>query len=109
MPSKRTRWAAHMAAWQSSGLSQSAYCRRHALSLASFGYWRRQLRTDRDGAGCAVPVTRALVPIRVAPASMTPVSSSMMEVCLGNGLRVRLAGVPDPLAVAALVRALSSC
>ncbi|MFB9067825.1 IS66 family insertion sequence element accessory protein TnpA [Pseudofulvimonas gallinarii] len=39
MPSKRTRWAAHMAAWQSSGLSQSAYCRRHALSLASFGYW----------------------------------------------------------------------
>ncbi|WP_164483905.1 IS66 family insertion sequence element accessory protein TnpA [Pseudofulvimonas gallinarii] len=85
------------------------YCRRHALSLASFGYWRRQLRTDRDEADCAVPVTRSLVPIRVAPASLTPVTSSMMEVCLGNGLRVRLAGVPDPSDVAALVRALSSC
>jgi hypothetical protein len=53
-----------------------------------------------------VPVTRSLVPIRVAPASLTPVTSSMMEVCLGNGLRVRLAGVPDPSDVAALVRAL---
>ncbi|MFB9067826.1 IS66 family insertion sequence element accessory protein TnpA [Pseudofulvimonas gallinarii] len=44
MKSTRTRWAAHVAAWQSSGLSQSAYCRRQGLSLASFGYWRRQLR-----------------------------------------------------------------
>lgn len=106
MKSTRTRWAAHVAAWQSSGLSQSAYCRRQGLSLASFGYWRRQLRTDEPDAN--VPVTQALVPIQVAPAPV-PLSSPWVEVCLSNGLRVRCPGVGDAASVAALVRALSSC
>jgi transposase-like protein len=82
MQSKRTRWAGHVAAWQSSGLSQSAYCRRQGLSLASFGYWRRQLRTHEPEAD--VPVTQALVPIQVAPTTAS-LSSPGMEVCLSNG------------------------
>lgn len=106
MQSKRTRWAGHVAAWQSSGLSQSAYCRRQGLSLASFGYWRRQLRTHEPEAD--VPVTQALVPIQVAPTTAS-LSSPGVEVCLSNGLRVRWPGVGDAASVAALVRALSSC
>lgn len=108
MKSTRTRWAAHVAAWQSSGLSQSAYCRRQGLSLASFGYWRRQLRTDEPDAN--VPVTRALVPIQVASApAPVSLSSPWVEVCLSNGLRVRLPGLVDQASVVSLVRALSSC
>lgn len=105
MQSTRTGWATHVAAWQSSGLSQSAYCRRHGLSLASFGYWRRQFRTDQEGTESSRLAARALLPIHVAPAASSP----GVEVCLSNGLRIRLAGMGDPASVAVLVRALSSC
>jgi hypothetical protein len=109
MRSKRTHWAAHVAAWQSSGVSQAAYCRRHGLSLGSFGYWRRQLRTDRDEPDAGVPEARALLPIHMAPMATSPLSSWGVEVCLSNGLRVRLPGLDDAASVVSLVRALSSC
>lgn len=42
---KRTRWREHIEAWQQSGLSQQKYCRDNAIALATFGYWRRKLRS----------------------------------------------------------------
>ncbi len=37
-------WQEHLSAWSASGLTQVAYCRRHQLSRAAFGWWKRQLR-----------------------------------------------------------------
>lgn len=39
---KQPYWQRHIRTWQSSGLSQAAYCQAQQLSLASFGYWRKQ-------------------------------------------------------------------
>ncbi len=39
---KQQFWQRHIRAWQSSGLSQAAYCEYLQLSLASFGYWRKR-------------------------------------------------------------------
>ncbi|MDZ7641156.1 MAG: hypothetical protein U5J62_03910 [Desulfurivibrio sp.] len=41
---KRRFWAAHVAAWQHSGLTQTAYCREYDLSRHAFGWWRRKFR-----------------------------------------------------------------
>jgi hypothetical protein len=41
---KQTFWQQHIQAWQNSSLSQSAYCAKHELSLASFGYWRKRVK-----------------------------------------------------------------
>ncbi len=58
----KTDWGKHIEAWQGSGLSQAAYCRRHGLSAAYFSQRLRALRT--------VPVVggQALIPVRVEPA-----------------------------------------
>lgn len=42
--SKRRFWAAHVAAWERSGLTQTAYCREYGLSRHAFGWWRRKFR-----------------------------------------------------------------
>ncbi len=82
MVSKSEFWSGHMAAWKSSGLTQAAYCRRHALSLPSFGYWRRVLSRP-----ALVSSSLSLVPILIGePESV----AESIEVRLPNGLQVLL-------------------
>lgn len=82
MVSKSEFWKGHLAGWQSSGLTQVAYCRQHTLSLPCFGYWRRVLGRRRS-----VPSSLSLVPIVVGePESVV----ETIEVHLPNGLRVQL-------------------
>ena len=40
---KRAFWCEHLKEWEKSKSTQSAYCRKHELSIKSFGYWKRQL------------------------------------------------------------------
>lgn len=100
MQSKRVQWQTHVEAWRASGLSQSAYCREHGLSLASFGYWRRRLAGDTVG-----PQTGVL-PIRVA----APVTAgSQVQVRLPNGLVLGLPLPAEAAGLQALVRSLCAC
>lgn len=36
-------WQRHLQAWRKTSLSQAEYCRQQDLSLAAFGWWKRQL------------------------------------------------------------------
>ncbi|SEN41979.1 IS66 family insertion sequence element accessory protein TnpA [Nitrosomonas marina] len=49
----------HIRAWQSSGLSQTSYCRKHGLNSKTFGNWLRVYRRTqlRSQPGSMVPVT----------------------------------------------------
>jgi len=40
--SRKLFWSDHIQAWQSSGLSQSAYCREHDLCSQKLSYWKRK-------------------------------------------------------------------
>jgi len=53
---KRLFWQQHIRAWQTSTLSQAAYCAKHKISLASFGYWRTQLRASVKAVPAVIPV-----------------------------------------------------
>ena len=44
---KRTRWRKYNEAWQQSGLSQQNYCQENGIALATFGYWRRKLKSKQ--------------------------------------------------------------
>lgn len=68
---KQTLWASHIEGWRSSGLSQKAYCAKHALSFASFGYWRKRF----SKASKLIPVTMPNTPIKAS-------------VLLPNGIRI---------------------
>lgn len=91
MSSKRVVWSRRMEAWQQSGQTRAAFCRAQRLSVATFDYWRRVLRT---------PV-RGLVPVVVSGAAALPV-----EILLPNGVRVRMAAT-DVAHARAWVEALS--
>lgn len=101
MVSKSEFWSGHLAAWKSSGLTQAGYCRRHALSLPSFGYWRRV-----SGRRPFAPSSLALVPIVIGEPEPDVDS---IEVRLPNGLQVRLpVGMASPRWLPA-VQALLTC
>jgi hypothetical protein len=54
-------WVNHIEAWQSSGLTQAAYCRAHSLNANTFsGRWQvyKKLRVTPS----------VLIPIRIEPA-----------------------------------------
>jgi hypothetical protein len=55
-------WQTHIAAWQSSGLSQAAYCRQHQLTYTTFS---ARLCEFRAQAKSAPPVQPVLLPIHV--------------------------------------------
>ncbi len=39
----------HIEAWQTSGMSQAAYCREHDLNARTFGNWVRKHRSGDGG------------------------------------------------------------
>jgi hypothetical protein len=55
---KSLYWQQHIRAWQSSHVSQSAYCRTHQLSLANFAYWRKRFLSVAHRTPAIIPVVR---------------------------------------------------
>ena len=70
-----------VASFQSSGLSQRAFCERENLKLATFSYWYRKFRQ-----GAAAPVSGF---VEVA----APVHARGIEVVFPNGVVLR--GIED--------------
>ncbi|HRB46501.1 MAG TPA: IS66 family insertion sequence element accessory protein TnpB [Nitrosomonas sp.] len=54
----------HIEAWQTSGMSQAAYCREYDLNAKTFGNW---VRKHRSGQVIRSP---ALVPVTIKPVPM---------------------------------------
>ena len=78
--SREQDWAAQVACWQSSGLSQNAWCREHNVTISQFGYWKRKLAgPDKPPHSQATSEAPAFVPLTVSN-TMAP----------GNGLHLRL-------------------
>ena len=75
-PDKATYWQQHLKDWQQSGLSQRDYCQQHELTYASFGYWRKRLRTKES-------TTAKLVPISVS-------RPALITVYLPSGVRIEV-------------------
>ena len=44
MPDRAKRWRSEVDAWERSGLSQAEFCRRRAIRLGAFGWWKRRLK-----------------------------------------------------------------
>ena len=59
----------HIEAWQSSGMSQAAYCREQKLNVKTFGNWLRVYRHD-----CLDNKPATLVPVTIKSES-SPINS----------------------------------
>ncbi len=92
-----THWKHHIEAWQASGLSQAAYCRRHGLSPATFSARLREHRALPE------PAAPALIPVRVGPSTPPAVS---LVLRLASGHQLELPASAEPRWLAELLRCL---
>jgi transposase-like protein len=99
----RERRAEVVKEYEGSGLTQVEYARRAGLSPTTFAHWVQQTRREAK-AGAFATSPRFLEVHASAPAApATPVMSVELSVSLPDGVVLRGA---DPVALAALVRAL---
>lgn len=69
-------WFNHVEQWQTSGLSQAAYCRQHDLCEQKFSYRKRQSISHKEHSTASTGFTRVQVD-----------SSSPTTFCMGLSLR----------------------
>jgi hypothetical protein len=79
---KRRFWELHHRYWNSSGLSQAEYCRENKLSLKTFGYWKRKLKTE------STPVR--LVEVPALSLKPTFSSSNPIRLMVGSHYRIEI-------------------
>ena len=78
--SKASIWQQHLIQWQSSGLTQKAYCRENNLSHRQFLYWRARQKQGHQGLAtpvCSVPVSV------LAAVSESTVAAQQIELSIG--------------------------
>ena len=89
MEHKEKLWTARIDEWKRSGLSQRQYCEENHLALATFGWWRKRLKTRECASApgfIEIPRNRSLVPDRT--------SVSALQIVIG-GYTVAITGAVD--------------
>lgn len=84
---QRSAWADHIQSQRTSGLTQQAYCTRHALKPHQFSYWKHQLASTVQARSKSQPETgqRGFVPVSVA---VPPSSMNSLMITLPNGIQL---------------------
>jgi hypothetical protein len=88
---KASLWQEHIEGWETSGLTQGVYCQQHAISLASFGYWRTRLkRMQPDKNGCEIEAR--FLPVQLMPSQHDP----LLTLRTPQNVSIDVAGGFDP-------------
>jgi hypothetical protein len=109
---KEEFWRLVLAEQATSGLSVRAFCKREAISEASFYFWRRESAL-RDARSDAKPNSPPLVPVRVVDSRATHAGdgaiaseNAVVEVGLPGGFTLRAGLATDTERVAAWIAAI---
>ena len=72
MNNKRDFWQQQMLGWSKSGLSQKTYCSQEGLTLSTFSYWRKRLKSSKGPCGklIQVPLSSYGVSVRIAASGL---------------------------------------
>ena len=93
MASKRTFWIKHCEQWQSSGMSQVAYCKHQQISYSAFCWWLAKLRKRGDIQTTQdQPVNKSLafVPIKPTARASVPMIKPDVSLELPGGMMLRI-------------------
>ena len=75
---RRALWHQHIHAYQQSGLTQTAYCKEHKISVKTFSNWLMKMRRENQAQAGSGSGTQQWVSLPVPQ----PVASTSSEVCL---------------------------
>ena len=71
-------WLQHVSTWQTSGMTQAAYCREHKLNATTFNGWITRSRKTSS------PITKlTAVPVIIQP--VAPAVSNLAPIVLQHG------------------------
>ncbi len=117
--SREAYWRKVLDEWSRSGLTQAAFCRKRAIPVWSFRWWKRELPRRRPVTATVKgqrkqvsskqrsehPSQPAFLPVRIAPASV------LLEIVLINGRVIRVPSGCDLEAIGKLASVLeqTSC
>jgi len=87
---KRDYWKRHIDSWQSSGLSQTEYCRQHDLKDHLFVYWKKRIVAPETAAKF-VSLNLGSISENRAPQPACP-----LRLVVSNGLKVEVDAGFDP-------------
>ena len=109
---KEEFWRSVLAERAASDLSVRAFCKREAVSEASFYFWRREL-ASRDAESGAQTKPPSLVPVRVVDAKAThvvddpvPSENAVIEIGIPGGFTLRADSATDTERVGAWIAAI---
>ena len=91
---KRRYWKQHLDTWQTGGLTQVEYCRRHDLSRFRFQYWKRRFQ-ESDSLPALIEVPFSSV-IAGKP-------SHALRLVVGNRYQIAVERDFDPVALKQLI------
>jgi transposase len=92
------------------GATVHGVARRHGVNTSQLFTWRKRLRVGIEPG--TEPAVAGFAAVAIAPSApsmetVEPMSSSLIEIDLVGGDRVRISGAVDPAVVAAALRALA--
>jgi hypothetical protein len=102
---KERLWRRRMAQWERSGTSRRAWCAANEVSIHTFDYWRRRLRTGVERRS----VRQKLVPMIVKAVTSSPSAAATVEIALPGGIALRAPATTDVRWLAALAREIERC
>ncbi len=88
---KASLWQQHIEGWETSGLTQVIYCQQHAISLASFGYWRTRLKKMQPN-NIGRETEARFLPVQL----MSPQHDSLLTLRTPQNLSIDVSGGFDP-------------
>jgi hypothetical protein len=103
---KEQLWTGRMVEWERSGTSRRRWCAANGVSVHTFDYWRRRLRSRTVAKR---PRRQRLVPVVVKPAPGAPASAVTIEIALPGGIALRAPATVETRWLAALVREIGAC
>ncbi len=77
---RRRFWNEHISEWQNSGVTQSAYCKKHGLDPGLFSTWKKRLSEDYDEIPDFVEV----------PLDFVSNNGVFLELVLGGNIRINV-------------------
>ncbi|MEE8057891.1 MAG: hypothetical protein V3T17_08655 [Pseudomonadales bacterium] len=97
-----------VASWKSSGLSQSAFCRREGLAVESFNKWKVEIMGKESPETKPKEQRSIFIPVEVEPNPVDhPREQGTIEVTLANKLVIKIPLDIPPHQAVPLIEALS--
>ena len=104
----QTEWAKRVERWRDSGLTAKEFAAETGVNASTLAYWSWRLRASRSkrpASGSSPSRSRF---VELTPSSVPVTSPAMLELVLGESIRVRIPSGFDEETLARVVRAVGS-